>query len=101
MQQREVTLAGRPFSVAEPTFDALVRLADLYAQIGATSSGANLNTMLQIVMIGLEPEHPELTAEAVRRLPIKPAELVDATHAIGVLAGLIPEPPEGSTAPAS
>src|SRR5260370_36797766 len=85
-----ILLGGRRFEIRPLKLGQLRHLLDALEGMTGKSGGALIEAAAQIVMAGLGPAHPELTADAVLDLEATVEELNAAVAAILRVAGLHP-----------
>ncbi|HTV87995.1 MAG TPA: hypothetical protein VME41_03170 [Stellaceae bacterium] len=85
-----ITLGGRTFQLRPLKLGQLRRLVDALDAMGGQSGGALIAAAADVVVAGLAPAHPDLSAEALLDLEAGVAELNEAVAAVLRVAGLRP-----------
>jgi hypothetical protein len=92
----QITIGSRRFDLRRPNLGQLRGVLDALNEMSGALGGVSIDAAIQIILAGLKPSEPDLTAEALLNEESSVAELNAAVTAVVKMAGL---EPKGEAAP--
>ena len=84
----KLALGDRRFEARQPTLGELRAVVDALDAMGTASGGGMIDAAVAVLVAGLKPGHPDITAEQVLAIQATAAELNDAVAVVLKTAGL-------------
>ena len=96
---QKVTLGTAKFDVKQPKLGELRAIVDALDGLSGASGGGMIDAAVAVLVAGLRPTHPDITAEAVLDIECTATELNDAVAVVLRTAGLRETEATGEAAP--